>query len=158
MKFACEVTPQDISLSIRSTGIWVYDLALLFSLNKSRGICLQSLQLTRTRCRQTFVGTGGSSGSPIIILKNGKVIGIAQQVLASGVKISMIRRKNDETEKLEAFGSSNLALVYGISTRLFPTLPEIYRNVFTIRDQFRPIFNHLISDRLDFRSHPISHG
>jgi hypothetical protein len=92
-----------------------------------------------------IVGTGGSSGSPIINLKNGKVIGIAQQVLESGVEINMIHRKNGKTEKLQAFGSSNLGLVYGISTRLFPTLPEDIQKCLYNR---RPIQIHFQSCNL----------
>jgi hypothetical protein len=80
-----------------------------------------------------IVGTGGSSGSPIILLENGKVIGLAQQVLTAGVKFKTTRKNGNEAVTSEIFGTANLGLVYGVSTQLFPTLPKTIKSAISTR-------------------------
>jgi hypothetical protein len=76
-----------------------------------------------------IVGTSGSSGSPIIDLETGKVIGIAQQVITSGVIFETTSIKEDGTpKKTWSIGNSKLGLVYGVYTGSFPTLPDDMKN------------------------------
>jgi len=67
-----------------------------------------------TGIQTDIIGTGGSSGSPIID-SNGEVIGVAQNVIASGV-VSL--EKQDEL-----FGFAQIGLIFGISNYgLFATM------------------------------------
>jgi len=61
-----------------------------------------------------IVGTGGSSGSPIIDLEEGNVIGIAQQVILAGVNT------NDKS----IYGTARVGLVYGVTNHLLYKLTE----------------------------------
>lgn len=61
-----------------------------------------------------IVGTRGSSGSPIIGLDDGKVVGIAQQVILAGVKIN-----NDSV-----YGTAKIGLVNGVTNHMFYKLSE----------------------------------
>jgi len=61
-----------------------------------------------------IVGTGGSSGSPIIDLEECKVIGIAQQVILGGVNT------NDKS----IYGTARVGLVYGVTNHLLYGLTE----------------------------------
>ena len=61
-----------------------------------------------------IVGTGGSSGSPIIGLDDGKVIGIAQQVILAGV----------QTNKDSIYGTAKIGLVNGVTNHMFYKLSE----------------------------------
>ena len=54
-----------------------------------------------------IIGTGGTSGSPIVEMKNGNVIGLAQKVIPGVVK-------SFEKESKE-IGQVNIGLIYGIS-------------------------------------------
>lgn len=59
-----------------------------------------------------IIGVGGSSGSPIINPNNGKIIGIAQQVIPADVEVKI---QNYELNKeLHGFGMAKIGQVYGI--------------------------------------------
>ena len=74
-----------------------------------------------------IVGTGGSSGSPIVDPYDGKVVGISQNVITSSV--SGIGRgylsTSGETKISKIFieGSAKVGLVYGITAYHFMDLP-----------------------------------
>lgn len=61
-----------------------------------------------------IVGTGGSSGSPLVDPNDGQVIGIAQQVVLAGV----------ETNNKSVYGTAKIGLVLGITNNLFYELSE----------------------------------
>lgn len=61
-----------------------------------------------------IVGTGGSSGSPIVDPEEGNVIGIAQQVILAGVNT------NDKS----IYGTARVGLVYGVTNHLLYKLTE----------------------------------
>lgn len=63
-----------------------------------------------------IVGTGGSSGSPIVSLEDGKVIGIAQQVILAEVN----------TNKKSIYGNAKIGLVNGVTNHIFY---ELYKQV-----------------------------
>lgn len=75
-----------------------------------------------------IVGTGGSSGSPIIDLKTGEVIAMAQKVLPAGVGgQALFKRKNKPLEKPmegQISALSNIGLVYGLSHNVLDGIPE----------------------------------
>lgn len=74
-----------------------------------------------------IVGTGGSSGSPIIELVSGKVIGIVQEVLMSGVtgKLDRIQTSSTSSMKIPTVETTtNVGLMHGINMQLFYELCE----------------------------------
>jgi hypothetical protein len=73
-----------------------------------------------------IVGTAGSSGSPIVDLESGSVIGFSQQVFTSDINFEVYptngRDKNNV--KLSGLGTAKIGLVYGLTTFQFPDFPE----------------------------------
>jgi hypothetical protein len=69
-----------------------------------------------------IIGTGGSSGSPIVDKLDGKVIGIAQRVLPSNT-ITIIDQK-------EIYGTAKIGLVYGITNHVIYDLPKKTKDFF----------------------------
>jgi hypothetical protein len=72
-----------------------------------------------------IVGTGGSSGSPIVYPGDGEVVGIAQQVFTSDIEFDVEDQYPNEPNKLvkTRHGKANIGLVYGIPIQMFPQLP-----------------------------------
>jgi S1-C subfamily serine protease len=74
-----------------------------------------------------IVGTGGSSGSPIID-QSGEVIAMARKVLPAGVGGQAIfKRKNKPMQKPiegEIFALSNIGLTHGLSHNMLDGIPE----------------------------------
>lgn len=71
-----------------------------------------------------IIGTGGSSGSPLIDASDGKVIGIAQKVLPASVEGDFFGFIKDEGVKIKKvtgkFGAAaKIGLVYGNTSRYF---------------------------------------
>ena len=65
-----------------------------------------------------IIGTGGSSGSPIIEVKTGRVVGISQNVIGGNVF-----RK---TEKgYSSFGITNVGMIYGVSSHALSEVSSI---------------------------------
>lgn len=63
-----------------------------------------------------IIGVGGSSGSPIINSTNGKVIGIAQQVILATTEVeTAIKIDEQESKTYSGFGYAKVGQVYGLS-------------------------------------------
>lgn len=76
-----------------------------------------------------IVGTGGSSGSPLVDASDGKVIGIAQKVFSSSVQGNFqgFSKGGDSIPKLVTgvfSGGAQIGLVYGITSFYFHDLYE----------------------------------
>jgi hypothetical protein len=71
-----------------------------------------------------LVGTGGSSGSPIVAF-SGEAIGIAQQVFTSDIEFDVVDQYPNKSDKKgnTRHGKANIGLVYGVPTQMFPQLP-----------------------------------
>lgn len=66
-----------------------------------------------------IIGTGGSSGSPIIDANDGEVIAIAQQVVGGDVTTRLINNNNIH----DFFGTVNIGVTFGVSNyMLYPTV------------------------------------
>ncbi len=80
-----------------------------------------------------IIGTGGSSGSPIINADDGEVIAIAQNVL--GVSVNQFYRENSESRVIKKFiGIGDTGLIYGITTYF------IYKNIFEVIEVIKKEF------------------
>lgn len=74
-----------------------------------------------------IVGTAGSSGSPILELNTGTVIGFAQRVFTSDINFkieSMRLTENINTPEIDATGTAKIGLIYGLTTFQFPDFPD----------------------------------
>lgn len=75
-----------------------------------------------------IIGTGGSSGSPIVDPSDGKVVGITQNVITSSVSgiatAYFSTTGNMQTNKIFIIGSAKIGLVYGITAYHFMDLPR----------------------------------
>lgn len=74
-----------------------------------------------------IVGTAGSSGSPIVELKTGNVLGFAQRVFTSDINFtipSLDLTESLRTEKIDASGTAKIGLIYGLTTFQFPDFPD----------------------------------
>ena len=71
-----------------------------------------------------IVGTGGSSGSPVVAL-SGEAIGIAQRVFTSDIEFDVEDQFPNKSGKKgnTRHGKANIGLVYGVPTQMFPQLP-----------------------------------
>lgn len=67
-----------------------------------------------------IIGVGGSSGSPIINPKNGKIIGIAQQVIPATVEVDTFDEGLSKNKK--RFGFAKIGQVYGLSNSVLITI------------------------------------
>lgn len=65
-----------------------------------------------TGIQTDIIGTGGTSGSPIVRVNDGEVIGIAQRVISSGVI----------NKEKQLVGSAQIGLVFGISNYVLYTI------------------------------------
>ena len=76
-----------------------------------------------------IIGVGGSSGSPIINTINGKVIGIAQQVIPATAEVEINDKTNNQT--LSGFGHAKIGQVYGLNnivlTQIMDKILEYYK-------------------------------
>lgn len=66
-----------------------------------------------------IIGTGGSSGSPIVDADDGEVVGIAQQVVGSDTVTRLVN--NNKIHDL--FGTAKIGVTFGVSNfMLYPTI------------------------------------
>jgi hypothetical protein len=76
-----------------------------------------------------IMGTGGSSGSAIVDLKDGDVIGIAQTVFGGEVKGTTLAQKIGDgiltLNRIPVSGMAKVGLVYGVSFNIFTDFPEM---------------------------------
>ena len=68
-----------------------------------------------------IVGTGGSSGSPIVHRNNHKVVGIAQTVISSSVFLTQDMGKKS--------GITNIGLVTGVSNYILQGVPNVVKSL-----------------------------
>jgi hypothetical protein len=74
-----------------------------------------------------IVGTAGSSGSPIVELKTGLVLGFAQQVFTTDINFTIPPfelTKSLKTEEISASGTAKIGLIYGLTAFQFPDFPD----------------------------------
>jgi S1-C subfamily serine protease len=83
-----------------------------------------------------IIGTAGSSGSPIIDLRDGKVVAIAQRVITSQVDIAF---KEESIETVAIIG-----LMYGLHGRVFHDLPRKAKEYYTTGKPITVSFPHPI--------------
>jgi hypothetical protein len=79
-----------------------------------------------------IVAMGGSSGSPIIDPSDGKVIGMAQQVISTMTTVYKEGMPSNlyELTKGPLYGVSPLGLAYGVSNMVLTLLPNVSKNYF----------------------------
>jgi hypothetical protein len=74
-----------------------------------------------------IIGTAGSSGSPIVALESGSVIGFSQQVFTADINFEIPSFKiGDDINipKLTGLGTVKIGLIYGLTTFQFPDFPD----------------------------------
>ena len=67
-----------------------------------------------------IVSMGGSSGSPIVNVDDGNVVGIAQAVIPTPIEVEIKDEKTNETKTV--YGSARMGLVYGTSNHVFHSM------------------------------------
>lgn len=79
-----------------------------------------------------IVAVGGSSGSPIIDLNNGEVIGMAQQVISTMTTVYKEGMPSNlyKLTKGPLYGVAPLGLAYGVSNMVLSLLPNVSKNYF----------------------------
>ena len=79
-----------------------------------------------------IVAVGGSSGSPIIDLNNGEVIGMAQQVISTITTVYKEGMPSNlyKLTKGPLYGVAPLGLAYGVSNMVLSLLPNVSKNYF----------------------------
>lgn len=78
-----------------------------------------------------ILATGGSSGSPLVSIETGEVIGLAQKIISTYAAVSVpekAQRKARMPDKLEGF--AHLGIVYGDAYHMIADIPNLTKDNF----------------------------
>jgi len=79
-----------------------------------------------------IVSTGGSSGSPIISIETGEVVGIAQKIIPTYARVKIPEKAQKKIKNLEYLeGGAHIGLIYGDSCNMISDIPNMTKENFS---------------------------
>lgn len=79
-----------------------------------------------------IISAGGSSGSPIISIETGEVVGIVQKIIPTYARVKIPENVQKKIKKLEYLeGSAHIGLIYGDSCNMISDIPNMTKDNFS---------------------------